>query len=86
MRQRSPARTAVLTSDLWAPPLAAALRAVLEFEFLSRIIASKQSMAGWRCASATLTSVWPRTDFIVAWGQRGDSGRAESASRLRQAA
>ena len=31
-----------------APPSAAAFQAVLEFEFLSRIIASKQSMDGWR--------------------------------------
>jgi hypothetical protein len=31
-----------------APPPAAALRAVLEFEFVSRIIASKQSMDDWR--------------------------------------
>jgi hypothetical protein len=31
-----------------APPSAAALRAVLEFEFLSRRIAFKQPMNSWR--------------------------------------
>jgi hypothetical protein len=31
-----------------APPSAAAFQAVLEFEFLSRIIACKPSMDGWR--------------------------------------
>jgi hypothetical protein len=31
-----------------APPPAVARRAILEFEFLSRIIASKQSMKAWR--------------------------------------
>ena len=40
-----------------APPVAAALRAVLEFQFLSLTIDCKQSMGGIRLTASRLASV-----------------------------
>jgi hypothetical protein len=46
---------------LSAPLPTAALRAVLEFKFLSRKIAVKQSMTDCRRAARRLEPFWPRT-------------------------